>query len=220
MRARSIHPQPDQDQRPGQLTAAPQPVISALHTHPNSALRLFQVEVAIRHHSIRRYPHAVIQAWELVSWLTSRLSWTVQAGKVQEGLEIGWQFQAPHGAVRVRIRRLPEGPPEVLTLRLQCLLGGKPGAVLGKGTASGTPAVSSWIKATGLSVPVTAGTKYWLVALPVGSVLGSKSALPVLWCKSLQDRIIGCTGLLYFVFTFDIIVYANINMHNATSFQS
>jgi glucose-6-phosphate dehydrogenase assembly protein OpcA len=78
-------------------------------------------------------PHAVIQAWELVSWLTSRLGWTVQAGKVQEGLEIGWQFQAPHGAVRVRIRRLPEGPEgpaEVLTLRLQCLLGGKPGAVV------------------------------------------------------------------------------------------
>ncbi len=47
--------------------------------------------------------------------------------------------------------------------------GGKPGEVLGRATASGTPAVSSWIKATGLSVPVTAGTKYWLVALPVGS---------------------------------------------------
>jgi glucose-6-phosphate dehydrogenase assembly protein OpcA len=75
-------------------------------------------------------PHAVIQAWELVSWLTSRLGWTVQAGKVQEGLEIGWQFQGSHGAVRVRIRRLPEGPAEVLTLRLQYLLGGKPGAVV------------------------------------------------------------------------------------------
>jgi hypothetical protein len=46
---------------------------------------------------------------------------------------------------------------------------GKPGEVLGRGTASGTPAVSSWIKASGLSVAVTAGTKYWLVALPVGS---------------------------------------------------
>jgi uncharacterized protein YjdB len=47
--------------------------------------------------------------------------------------------------------------------------GGKPGEVLGRGTASGTPATSSWIKVTGLSVAVTAGTKYWLVALPVGS---------------------------------------------------
>ena len=47
--------------------------------------------------------------------------------------------------------------------------GGKPGAVLGQGTASGTPAVSSWIKVSGLAVPVSAGTKYWLVALPTGS---------------------------------------------------
>ena len=41
----------------------------------------------------------------------------VQAGKVQEGLEIAWQFQAPHGLVRVHIRRRPgvrpsaAGPP-------------------------------------------------------------------------------------------------------------
>jgi len=46
---------------------------------------------------------------------------------------------------------------------------GRPGEVLGSGTASGTPAASSWIKASGLSVPVTSGTKYWLVALPLGS---------------------------------------------------
>jgi hypothetical protein len=65
----------------------------------------------------------------LVSWLTSQLGWSVQAGKVQEGLEIGWQFQAPHGPVRVRIRRLPEGPAEVLTLRLEYQSSGKPGAL-------------------------------------------------------------------------------------------
>jgi glucose-6-phosphate dehydrogenase assembly protein OpcA len=74
-------------------------------------------------------PHAVIQAWELVSWLTSQLGWTVQAGKVEEGREITWQFEAPHGLVPVRIRRLPEGPAEVLLLRLQCRLSGTPGAV-------------------------------------------------------------------------------------------
>ena len=45
---------------------------------------------------------------------------------------------------------------------------GKPGEVLGKATVSGQPATSSWIKATGLSVAVVSGTKYWLVALPVG----------------------------------------------------
>ena len=47
--------------------------------------------------------------------------------------------------------------------------GGVPGGVLGSGTASGAPAVSSWIKAAGLSASVTAGTKYWLVVLPLGS---------------------------------------------------
>jgi hypothetical protein len=46
---------------------------------------------------------------------------------------------------------------------------GKPGEVLARGTASGTPATSSWITVSGLSAAVTAGTKYWLVALPVGS---------------------------------------------------
>jgi len=74
-------------------------------------------------------PHAVIQAWELVSWLTSQLGWKAQAGKIEQGLEIAWQFQAPDGPVRVRIRRLPEGPSEILLLRLQCNLAGVPSAV-------------------------------------------------------------------------------------------
>ena len=45
---------------------------------------------------------------------------------------------------------------------------GKPGEVLGKATVSGRPATSSWIKVSGLSVPVLSATKYWLVALPLG----------------------------------------------------
>jgi hypothetical protein len=49
---------------------------------------------------------------------------------------------------------------------------GKPGEVLGQATVSGEPATNSWIKATGLSISVTSGTKYWLVLLPLGS--GSK----------------------------------------------
>jgi hypothetical protein len=46
---------------------------------------------------------------------------------------------------------------------------GKPGTVLGQAAVSGEPPTGTWIKATGLSVPVAAGTKYWLVALPLGS---------------------------------------------------
>jgi hypothetical protein len=46
---------------------------------------------------------------------------------------------------------------------------GKPGEVLGAGTASGEPATNTWIKATGLSASLVSGTKYWLVALPLGT---------------------------------------------------
>jgi hypothetical protein len=46
---------------------------------------------------------------------------------------------------------------------------GKPGEVLGTATATGEPATSSWIKATGLSTAVVSGTKYWLVVLPLGA---------------------------------------------------
>jgi glucose-6-phosphate dehydrogenase assembly protein OpcA len=79
---------------------------------------------------IEHGPHAVIQAWELVSWLTSQLGWKAQAGKIEQGLEIAWQFQAPHGLIRVRIRRLPQGPSELLLLRLQSLRGGVSSAVV------------------------------------------------------------------------------------------
>jgi glucose-6-phosphate dehydrogenase assembly protein OpcA len=79
---------------------------------------------------IEHGPHAVVQAWELVSWITSQFGWKVQAGKVQQGLELSWQFQAQHGPVRVRIRRLPQGIAQVLLLRLQCKIGDKEGAVV------------------------------------------------------------------------------------------
>jgi glucose-6-phosphate dehydrogenase assembly protein OpcA len=74
-------------------------------------------------------PHAVVQAWELVSWLAARLNWHVQTGKVQPGVEIAWQVAAPHGLLRLRIHRLPEGPSEVRRLRISCQLRGKPGAL-------------------------------------------------------------------------------------------
>src|SRR5262249_36992056 len=35
--------------------------------------------------------------------------------------------------------------------------------------ALGEPATGAWIKASGVSIPVVAGSKYWLVALPLGS---------------------------------------------------
>jgi glucose-6-phosphate dehydrogenase assembly protein OpcA len=78
-------------------------------------------------------PHAVVQAWELTSWLTTRLDWKVKTGKVQAGVELLWHFQAPHGLVTVRIHRMPEGPPELQRIRLQCQLAGQPGAIVVRG---------------------------------------------------------------------------------------
>jgi len=75
-------------------------------------------------------PHAVVQAWELASWLTRRLGWRVRAGKVELGVELRWAFEAPHGAVAVRIRRLPEGPSEVRQVRLQCRIDGQPATLV------------------------------------------------------------------------------------------
>jgi glucose-6-phosphate dehydrogenase assembly protein OpcA len=77
---------------------------------------------------IEHGPHAVIQAWGLAGWMVSRLGWRVQEGHFQEGEEISWQFRSPSGLARVRIRRLPEGTPEVKRIRLACILQGNPGA--------------------------------------------------------------------------------------------
>jgi glucose-6-phosphate dehydrogenase assembly protein OpcA len=74
-------------------------------------------------------PHAVIQAWELVSWLAARLGWRVRAGKVKPGVALDWQFEAPHGVIRVCIRRLPEGTPEVQHIRIGFTQKDEPGAL-------------------------------------------------------------------------------------------
>src|SRR5262249_9088358 len=64
--------------------------------------------------------HAVVQAWELVSWLTAKLGWRVEVGRLQPGVEIAWQFNAPHGIVRVRLHRLDDGPPTLRRLGFAC----------------------------------------------------------------------------------------------------
>jgi glucose-6-phosphate dehydrogenase assembly protein OpcA len=70
-------------------------------------------------------PHAVVQALLLVSWLASRLGWKVEGGRVQPGVETTWKAAAPHGALRLRLRRLPEGPSEIRKIRIACASAGK-----------------------------------------------------------------------------------------------
>ena len=71
-------------------------------------------------------PHAVVQGWELVSWLAARLGWRVQGGNVVTGVELAWDCEARQGPVRLRIRRLEEGPPSIRHLSIACTVSGKP----------------------------------------------------------------------------------------------
>jgi glucose-6-phosphate dehydrogenase assembly protein OpcA len=84
---------------------------------------------SIREVLVEHGPHAVTQAWQLVGWLAARLGWHVLSARVQPGVEIAWRVYAPHEALRVRIRRLAEGPSEVRRVRVACTLDGKPGAL-------------------------------------------------------------------------------------------
>jgi glucose-6-phosphate dehydrogenase assembly protein OpcA len=77
---------------------------------------------------IEHGPHAVTQAWLLVSWLASRLHWRVQAGKVQPNVEICWTAATDSGPLRICIRRLSEGPPEIRKARIAYRVSGKPEA--------------------------------------------------------------------------------------------
>jgi glucose-6-phosphate dehydrogenase assembly protein OpcA len=74
-------------------------------------------------------PHAVVQAWEIVSWLAARLDWRIEDGRVEPGVEISWQFTAAGRRVHVRIRRLSEGPPEIRHLVISCRMKDKPAAL-------------------------------------------------------------------------------------------
>jgi glucose-6-phosphate dehydrogenase assembly protein OpcA len=71
---------------------------------------------------IQHGPHAVVQAWQLVSWLASRLGWQVKQGKVEPGVEFAWQVEAAHGSLSIRINRLAEGTSEIRCLDIACQL--------------------------------------------------------------------------------------------------
>jgi glucose-6-phosphate dehydrogenase assembly protein OpcA len=78
---------------------------------------------------IEHGPHAVCQAWQLAGWMASRLGWKIQASKLKPNVEIAFQILAPHGSLRLRIDRLPDGPSEIRRVRIACALDGKLGAL-------------------------------------------------------------------------------------------
>lgn len=65
-------------------------------------------EVVIEHG-----PHGLPQAWLLSGWLATCLRWRPAAAAVAPGVEVSWSFESPRRPLRVTIRRLSEGAPEV-----------------------------------------------------------------------------------------------------------
>jgi glucose-6-phosphate dehydrogenase assembly protein OpcA len=88
-------------------------------------------------------PHAMTQAWLLVGWLACRLGWRPEAGKVAPGSEATWRFQTARGPVAVSLRRLPEGPPEIRTIRVSPAAGRTAPTVTFEGDESGRLAARS-----------------------------------------------------------------------------
>jgi glucose-6-phosphate dehydrogenase assembly protein OpcA len=78
---------------------------------------------------IEHGPHAVTQAWQLAGWLASRLGWKTQATKFKQGQEIAFQILGPHGPLRLKLDRLPDGPSQIQRVRFACSIAGKAGAL-------------------------------------------------------------------------------------------
>ena len=74
-------------------------------------------------------PHAVVQAWELGAWLSRRLGWQVQAGKVRDGVEMAWVFSTPHGPRFVRRPSADRGAAGDSARPHDLQLDGKPAAM-------------------------------------------------------------------------------------------
>ncbi len=74
-------------------------------------------------------PHAVVQAWMLMSWLTGQLGWKVRTGRVESGVEMVWRFHGPTGDPLVRIHRQDDGPQEIQRIRIGCRLDGRESAL-------------------------------------------------------------------------------------------
>ncbi len=74
-------------------------------------------------------PHAVVQAWLLASWLSRRLGWRVQQGKLTPGVEMSWRFTTPKGTALVRVHRLEQGPATIHRVRIAYRVDDKPGAM-------------------------------------------------------------------------------------------
>jgi hypothetical protein len=95
------------------------------------------------------------------------------ADQTQGGREESFQFTAKSSGTVQELQFRTNGTANTgvtgLDLGIFADNAGKPGEVLGRAAlVSGQPGTNSWIKASGLSVPVVSATKYWLILLPLG----------------------------------------------------
>lgn len=121
-------------------------------------------------------PHAVVQAWELASWLATRLGWRVQGGRCEPNVEFSWQVQAPHGPLRIRIDRLQEGPSEIRTLKITCSVDGKPCTMILKDEEDERLSISL---ETGNASPRTVAVQHLTLTDLVGRQLSDRDRDPV-----------------------------------------
>ncbi len=61
-------------------------------------------------------PHALPTVWLLMGWLSDRLNWQAVDGKRLSDSELVWRFRHKQQAIKVQVRRLPEGDPLIYRL--------------------------------------------------------------------------------------------------------
>lgn len=76
---------------------------------------------AIRDVEMEHGPHGLPQAWLLIGWLARCLGWRLTTGKMRPGVDIAWTFESQTGPVRVTVRRLPEGSPQIRDVKIRAV---------------------------------------------------------------------------------------------------
>jgi glucose-6-phosphate dehydrogenase assembly protein OpcA len=94
-------------------------------------------------------PHGLPQAWLLIGWLGTCLRWQPARGEVAPDVEVTWWFRSEHSPVRVTVRRLAEGEPEVRSLSILS----KTGAGAQTATFSEVAPQRLGVSATGSATP-------------------------------------------------------------------
>jgi glucose-6-phosphate dehydrogenase assembly protein OpcA len=75
---------------------------------------------------IEHGPHASVPAWLLLARVARHLGWQPTSSRVDPGVEMVWHFRGASTEAWGRLRRLSDGPSEVLRMRITCKISGQP----------------------------------------------------------------------------------------------